>query len=187
VRNDLGKPLVRESEEADRSLRYKIEVGSDGALYIHSVRRLSLGKEFRGITFDEWHALVDSWRGEPIFRVIAHGRAKPIKPGKKKLGRRYRALRETKSSEVKLPDRVWLAFAICDSCGWNGWIVDGLFAKAKKSEQKTDQRKGILRYMHNTAVLRDADTEQTCPVCSEQLFRTIVKRQLFSPTRRYST
>jgi hypothetical protein len=163
--------------------RYKIQVGDDGALYFHSVQRLSARKEFQGITFDEWHALVDSWHGEPVFRLITAGRAKPIKTGNRKFGKSYRTLRETKSSEVKLPDRVWFSFAVCGSCGWNGWIVDGLFAKAKKSQQKTDRRKGILRYMGNTAVLRDADTEQTCPICNEQLFRTIVRRQLSAAIR----
>jgi hypothetical protein len=181
---ELKRIKVKRSGESDPSLRYKVHVGDDGTLYFHSVQRLRRGEEFRGVTFDKWHALVDSWHGEPVFRLAAEGRAKPIKPGKRKFGKRYQSLRETKSSEVKLPDLAWLSFAVCDSCGWNGWIVDGLFAKEKNPRSKIERRKGILRRQGNRAVLRDADTEQTCPICNEQLFRTIVKRQLRSAMRR---
>jgi hypothetical protein len=72
---------VKESGDADRSLRYKIHVGGDGALYFHSVQRLSRGKVFRGITFDEWHALVDSWHGEPAFRLVARDTPSQSSPG----------------------------------------------------------------------------------------------------------
>lgn len=61
-----------------------------------------------------------------------------------------------------LPTRLWLAHAVCvmeeASCGWAGWILDGVVSASAGQENAED----VLA----------ADYSQRCPRCGKTLFRT---------------
>lgn len=79
---------------------------------------------------------------------------------------KYRNLLELTLKDVETPDYAWLTYAVCgltdDSCGWGGWIIEGVF-------KKTGQR-----YATGTGdkSLPSGDDIQTCPCCGRKLFRT---------------
>jgi hypothetical protein len=81
---------------------------------------------------------------------------------------KFKKLLESKDNDVDRPDYLWLVYAVCgceeDSCGWQGWIIDGVF-KATCS---------------NDTLLPSAATED-CPNCGKPLFRTEVELK-FSPS-----
>jgi len=66
---------------------------------------------------------------------------------------------ERRADEVPRPKVLMLCYAVCaveeDSCGWEGWTLDGVFS------DYTRESKTIL-----------PQTEIDCPVCSKPLFRT---------------
>ncbi|HBA88073.1 MAG TPA: hypothetical protein DCZ75_08835 [Geobacter sp.] len=68
-----------------------------------------------------------------------------------------RNLRNTRLSDVDLPDSAWLTYAVCagesDSCGWGGWIIDSLVS----------DRMGKGLSIHE---------RHLCPKCGKDLFKT---------------
>ena len=74
---------------------------------------------------------------------------------------KFRKLIETTSNEVEQPDFVWLVYAVCaceeDSCGWAGWIIDGVFVRKDTSDS-----------------LLSSHLCEACPKCGKPLFRTDV-------------
>jgi hypothetical protein len=79
---------------------------------------------------------------------------------------KFRPLIELREGEVTVPDYVWLSYAVCaieeKSCGWRGWIIESAWKRAGDSLQEAEV---------------EADTEQGCPVCGKQVYRTGVERQ----------
>jgi hypothetical protein len=79
---------------------------------------------------------------------------------------KFRALIELREEQVTVPDYVWLAYAVCavewGSCGWRGWIIESACKLVGENLQKVEV---------------EADTEQGCPVCGRQLYRTGVAKQ----------
>jgi hypothetical protein len=77
---------------------------------------------------------------------------------------KFRALIELREAQVTIPDHVWLSYAVCatveGSCGWGGWIIESAWKSIGENRQEVE-----------------ADTEQACPVCGKQLFRTEVEKQ----------
>jgi hypothetical protein len=78
---------------------------------------------------------------------------------------KFRALIELREDQVTIPDYVWLAYGVCaledDSCGWRGWIMES----ARKRVEGTQGEREI-----------EADTEQVCPVCGRQVYRTGIEK-----------
>ena len=78
---------------------------------------------------------------------------------------KFRGLIELSEDRVAVPDLLWLAYAVCaveeKSCGWQGWILESV-----------EQGNGGA---HGKQI--NADTEQRCPVCNRQLYRTGVEKQ----------
>lgn len=69
------------------------------------------------------------------------------------------------------PDYVFLTYSVCagtpSSCGWQGWLLEAAF---RRTEQK-----------HNTYTgdaLVPAITNQTCPNCGTDVFRTGVDPEI---------
>lgn len=79
---------------------------------------------------------------------------------------KYRHLLELTLKDLEAPDYAWLTYAVCalteDSCGWGGWIIEGVF---KKTEDRHPTGTG-------DKALPNGDGCQTCPQCAHQLFRT---------------
>jgi hypothetical protein len=79
--------------------------------------------------------------------------------------KKFRDLIELTESQVTLPDYVWLSYAVCackqDSCGWGGWIIESVWKEVPGGKDMPLQ----------------ADTEQRCPRCDKQLFRTEIEKQ----------
>jgi hypothetical protein len=79
---------------------------------------------------------------------------------------RFRELLELELKDVEGPDYAWLTYAVCgvttEACGWNGWMLDGIFKKAEK------------RYPTGTGdkLLLSNSDDQDCPTCGRKLFRT---------------
>lgn len=75
----------------------------------------------------------------------------------------FRHLLELTLSDVERPTHVWLAYAVCavdrGSCGWGGWLIDGVFATREDSHSEVLQ----------------AVMTQICPACGKSLFRTEVQ------------
>ena len=75
--------------------------------------------------------------------------------------RKFRHLIETKTGDVITPSHVWITYCACavnrDSCGWGGWTLEAVFhdPKAKAGEK-----------------VLDAQTDQLCPVCGGETYRT---------------
>lgn len=83
---------------------------------------------------------------------------------------KFRALIELREGQVTIPDYVWLSYALCaldeDSCGWGGWIIESAWKTINENREEEVK----------------ADTEQRCPVCGKQVFRTEVEKQFrFNP------
>jgi hypothetical protein len=80
--------------------------------------------------------------------------------------RKFGKLLEVTLSDVEQPDYVWITYAVCacseDSCGWGGWIIDGVFAKSVDKQNPTATGDKPL----------PADDVQKCPRCGKDLFRT---------------
>ena len=74
---------------------------------------------------------------------------------------KFRTLIETKRGEIAEPVEAWITYAVCvsepTSCGWGGWILE-----AARGEQS---------YL-------PAKTDQICPNCGKELFRTEVSVKL---------
>jgi hypothetical protein len=82
---------------------------------------------------------------------------------------KFRALIELTEGQVTVPDFVYLSYGVCaaeeDSCGWGGWIIEG-----------------ATNLLRDKEVTVEADTEQRCPVCGKQVFRTeVLKRFRVEP------
>lgn len=77
---------------------------------------------------------------------------------------KFRHLIEAREDQVKVPDYVWLSFAVCaveeDSCGWGGWMIESAWKAIENAESEVT-----------------ADTDQRCPNCGKPLFRTEVEKQ----------
>ena len=87
---------------------------------------------------------------------------------------KFRALIETSERDVVIPDYVWLSYAVCaveeESCGWRGWIIESAWKHEGADSPEVEV---------------EADTEQGCPVCGKQVYRTGVERQfLLNPDAR---
>lgn len=79
--------------------------------------------------------------------------------------RKFKRLLEPDPESVPRPDYLWLAHAVCatesSSCGWEGWVLDGVF------------RKSGVRYPTSTGDELLPSTDQSaCPACGRALFRT---------------
>ena len=74
--------------------------------------------------------------------------------------RKFKKLLEMELKDVKVPDYVWLTYAVCaterESCGWGGWIIEAAF------ERSRDVGANLL----------PAVDEHLCPRCGKKLFRT---------------
>jgi hypothetical protein len=79
---------------------------------------------------------------------------------------KFRALVELREGQVTVPDYVWLSYAVCaveeDSCGWRGWVIESAWKIVGEDLKEIEV---------------EADTEQGCPVCGKQAFRTGVEKQ----------
>lgn len=68
---------------------------------------------------------------------------------------KFKSLLETTANDIELPKTAWVTFAVCaveqDSCGWAGWILESVRGKSCE----------LI-----------ADTDQICPKCGKQMFRT---------------
>lgn len=80
--------------------------------------------------------------------------------------KKYKSLIETTMSNVPTPDSAWLAYAVCvmtnESCGWGGWILEGVFKKGANPASSQTRDGEVL----------PGNYEQVCPACGRQLFRT---------------
>ena len=78
--------------------------------------------------------------------------------------RKFRERLESTLQDVQRPDYLWLVYAVCgvekDSCGWEGWVTDGVF-------QATTER-----HPSSTGDKPLPQMDDKCPRCSKQLFRT---------------
>jgi formamidopyrimidine-DNA glycosylase len=84
---------------------------------------------------------------------------------------KFRPLVELRESQVSIPDHVWLSYAVCavdeDSCGWGGWIIESAWKTVGETQEEVEVA---------------ADTDQRCPMCGKELFRTEVEKQFrFNP------
>jgi hypothetical protein len=79
---------------------------------------------------------------------------------------KFRALIELRDGEVVVPDYVWLSYAVCaveeESCGWRGWIIESAWKVVGEDSKEVEV---------------EADSEQCCPVCSKQVYRTGIEKQ----------
>ena len=79
---------------------------------------------------------------------------------------KFRNLIELNEKQVRIPDYVWLSYAVCategDSCGWQGWIIESAWQKGVEGADDADV---------------EADTEQGCPVWGRLVYRTEVEKQ----------
>ena len=81
---------------------------------------------------------------------------------------KFRALIEVREDQVTIPA---LAILRClrgrrGACGWGGWIIESAWKTMGESSKEAVK----------------ADTEQRCPVCGKQVFRTEVEKQFrFNP------
>ncbi len=68
---------------------------------------------------------------------------------------KFKSLLETTAKDIELPKTVWVTYAVCaveqDSCAWGGWILES------------------IKSVNGELI---ADTDQTCPQCGKQMFRT---------------
>ena len=75
---------------------------------------------------------------------------------------KFKDLLEKKKGSVEPFEGAWITWAVCgcedDSCGWEGWILEDVF---KKNE-------GKIKHL-------PSQTDQICPRCSKELFRTEVQ------------
>lgn len=78
--------------------------------------------------------------------------------------RKFRKQLEQTLEDVQKPDYLWLAYSVCgvanDSCGWEGWVTDGIF-------QTTTER-----YPTGTGDKLLPEMGHDCPKCGKPLFRT---------------
>ncbi len=81
------------------------------------------------------------------------------------LEQKHSQLKDTKISDVDLPDFCFLCYAVCagkkNSCGWGGWLLDGTF----KSSDVQFNKKVFGRVLPNVSM-------QICPNCRGELYRT---------------
>ena len=74
---------------------------------------------------------------------------------------KYKGLIELSHDQVEQPTHAWVSYSVCaveeDSCGWQGWILDGVF--------KDD-------------VLLPSDDDLSCPKCGRSLYRVGVEYKL---------
>lgn len=79
---------------------------------------------------------------------------------------KFRKLIELREEEIVVPDYVWLSYAVCvveeESCGWRGWIIESAWKLVGESLKEVDV---------------EADTEQRCPICGRQVYRTGIEKQ----------
>ena len=73
--------------------------------------------------------------------------------------------------DVMAPDYVIVTFSVCTdgtkACGWGGWLLEGVFAV---TGEKHNSGTGDLAL--------PAVTEQICPNCGKDLFRTLASHRL---------
>jgi len=82
-----------------------------------------------------------------------------------KIPSKFKHLIDLNIEDVDHVDCAWIAYAVCacekDSCGWQGWILDGVFKKEGNKE---------------TLVASSSPAE--CPNCGKSLFRTGIQLRL---------
>jgi hypothetical protein len=81
--------------------------------------------------------------------------------------KKFKNLIELEFKDIEKPDFAWLTYSVCacekDSCGWGGWMIEWVGKKTK------------VRYPTSTGdKTLSAKTEQICPICGKNLFRTEV-------------
>lgn len=88
--------------------------------------------------------------------------------------KKFKHLLEPDPASVPRPDYLWLAYAVCateaSACGWDGWIMDGLF-------RRTSER---FRTVTGDQLLNSPD-QNKCPQCGRPLFRTDISMR-FEPS-----
>jgi hypothetical protein len=79
--------------------------------------------------------------------------------------KKFKNLLETKRGQIEEPTSAWITYAVCgvekDSCGWGGWILES--AKGASGELPSF-------------------TDQICPSCGKETFRTKVSIK-FEPSK----
>lgn len=77
--------------------------------------------------------------------------------------RKFKHLLEIDKGEITTPSHVYATYCVCaindDSCGWGGWTLEAVF-----SDPKSKAGENLLH----------AQTDQVCPDCGGQTFRTAV-------------
>ncbi|OPZ74851.1 MAG: hypothetical protein BWY82_00520 [Verrucomicrobia bacterium ADurb.Bin474] len=72
---------------------------------------------------------------------------------------KFKGLLEKEINDVELFEGAWITWAVCacseNACGWEGWILESVY----KIEE-------------NERVQLPAVTNQICPICGKNLFRT---------------
>jgi len=75
--------------------------------------------------------------------------------------RKFRNLLEIEKESVTTPSHVWVTYCVCavkqNSCGWGGWTLEAVF-----SDPNAKAGESLLK----------AQTDQKCPVCGGETFRT---------------
>ena len=78
-------------------------------------------------------------------------------------------LQDTENGEVISPSYIILTYSVCaldeKSCAWRGWLLEGAFEVTGKTHNSGTGDRVVA-----------AVTNQICPNCGKQLFRTIVQR-----------
>ncbi|MEM0967246.1 MAG: hypothetical protein AAGJ81_13960 [Verrucomicrobiota bacterium] len=73
--------------------------------------------------------------------------------------KKFKEKLEKEISDVECFEGAWITWAVCgcseDACGWEGWILEDVFSGVKGNRE------------HHSA-----STNQICPVCGQDLFRT---------------
>jgi hypothetical protein len=130
-------------------MKYRAKLGPDGAIYLRIVERVTPKEAFAGNSFNHWQDALEASHSAEFLEVDQKGVIRALPFATQGFPERFRALLETTETEVIVPDRVWLSFAVCgceqDSCGWQGWILE--------------------------------NGDQECPVCGKLLFRTQVEKE----------
>ena len=84
---------------------------------------------------------------------------------------KFRHLIERTTDDVERPDYVWLAYAVCavtvDGCGWEGWMLETAFRQDGAKHPTSTGDRALA-----------AATEQVCPRCRRETFRTEVALRL---------
>ena len=75
--------------------------------------------------------------------------------------RKYKNLIETEKEDVTTPSHAWITYCVCavnyNSCGWGGWSLEAIFHNPNANAGEK---------------ILEAQTNQVCPVCGGETYRT---------------